>query len=79
MNFVYQHWSKHPYIRGGYTTQTANAYGVRQHLAEPVGGRLFFAGEATNYRVSVTVQSAIETGMRAAREVKQAIHFLKDA
>lgn len=72
MSFVYEHWSRHPYIRGGYSTQTANAYGLKKHLAAQVGGRLFFAGEATNERVSATVQSAIETGVRAAREVCEA-------
>ena len=68
MDFVYYHWSRHPYVRGGYTAPTAHAFGLRRVLAEPIG-RLFFAGEATNPRVSATVQSAIETGERAAREV----------
>lgn len=38
-------------------------------LAAPIGNRLFFAGEATNSDACCTVQAAIETGERAAKEV----------
>ena len=69
MDFVYFHWSNHPYIRGGYTSPTAHAYEFRRVLASPVDDRLFFAGEATSSRSCSTVPTAIETGTRAADEV----------
>ncbi|XP_031557786.1 polyamine oxidase 3-like [Actinia tenebrosa] len=72
ISFVYEHWSRHPYVRGGYSTQTVDTYGLKQHLSAPVEGRLFFAGEATSLMLNATVQSAIGTGMRAAREVCEA-------
>ncbi|XP_032230018.2 LOW QUALITY PROTEIN: peroxisomal N(1)-acetyl-spermine/spermidine oxidase [Nematostella vectensis] len=71
MSCVYYHWSKHPYVRGGYSASSAHAYGMRSDLAKPVSGRLFFAGEATHVTNPATVQAAIETGRRAASEVFQ--------
>ena len=48
---------------------------AREQLSAPVGGTLFFAGEATNWRgESATVHGAIETGYRAAEEVHTALH-----
>lgn len=69
MDFVYFHWSNHPFIRGGYTSPTAHVYDLRRVLSSPVEGRLFFAGEATSLRSCSTVPTAIETGVRAAEEV----------
>jgi len=69
MDFVYFHWSNHPFIRGGYTSPTTDAYDLRHVLASPVEDRLFFAGEATSLRSCSTVPTAIETGERAAKEV----------
>jgi monoamine oxidase len=45
---------------------------TRDHLcdlAEPWGG-IFFAGEATNTNACCTVQAAMETGVRAANQVR---------
>ncbi|XP_001627682.2 lysine-specific histone demethylase 1A isoform X1 [Nematostella vectensis] len=72
MSCVYYHWSKHPYVRGGYSASSAHAYGMRRELAKPISGRLFFAGEATHVTNPATVQAAIETGRRAASEVFRA-------
>ena len=69
MDYVYYHWSKHPFIRGGYSSPTAHAYRSRDELARPVEDRLFFAGEATSVTACATVHTAMETGLRAAREV----------
>jgi len=38
-------------------------------LAEPIGGKLFFAGEATSVGHIGTVHGAIQTGQRAATEI----------
>jgi hypothetical protein len=60
-----------PMVQGGYM------YGKKgmttEHLydlAEPQG-HFFFAGEATNTNACCTVQAAMETGIRAAKEVSQ--------
>ena len=41
---IVQDWSREPYIQGSYSQRKANA----ERLAEPVAGRLYFAGEAMN-------------------------------
>ena len=69
MDYVYYHWSNHPFIRGGYSSPTAHAHGMRHVLASPVEDCLFFAGEATSVKACATVHTAIETGFRAANEV----------
>ena len=63
-------WINDPWSRGGYSYVPVGAYGARQILAQPVQNVLFFAGEATATESSpATVHGAIETGMRAAREI----------
>ena len=60
-----------PYVRGGYM------YGKKgmavQHLYDLATPQksVFFAGEATNTNACCTVQAAMETGIRAAKEVSQ--------
>ena len=41
----------------------------RETLAEPVAGRVFFAGEATHRRMYGSVAGAYHSGLRAAKEV----------
>ena len=72
MDYVYFHWSNHPFIRGGYTSPTAHAYDLRHVLSSPVEDRVFFAGEATSLRSCSTVPTAIETGLRVADQVRLA-------
>lgn len=63
-------WAADPYSRGGYASVAIGRLEARQLLANPEGGVLFFAGEATAYHSQPqTVHGAIETGWRAAREV----------
>lgn len=68
---VCSRWPVDPFTRGGYSFLPAGAsLQHRRDLAEPVGGVLFFAGEATHTRgEAATVHGAIETGYRAANEV----------
>ena len=48
----------------------AGAYGARQALARPVDDTLYFAGDATVTTTNPsTVHGALESGLRAAREV----------
>jgi monoamine oxidase len=63
-------WTTDPWVRGGYSFLPPGVgLDERRALATPVGGRLFFAGEATDVRgQSGTVAGAIDTGTRAAEE-----------
>jgi len=62
-------WEKESFVRGGYTHPSVNAHGARTILAEPLVGRVFFAGEATHPGVNPCLQAAIDTGRRAASEI----------
>ncbi len=70
---VVQNWASDPFVRGSYSHPTLETYAssknYRQQLAEPVGGRIFFAGEATNNKNSATVPGALQEGERAAQHV----------
>jgi monoamine oxidase len=68
-------WGRDPFSRGAYS------YVARDMLAAPVADMLFFAGEATaNDGQGGTVNGALETGERAAREAMVAlgVHSKKD-
>ena len=67
-------WSRVRHIGGAYSYPTLGARkGDREALAAPVGGRLFFAGEATHPAVNPCLQAALETGARAAAQVAAAL------
>jgi len=66
-------WRDDPFSRGAYSyPKLGQQAGDWRTLAEPVGSRLFFAGEATHPHFFATVHGAYETGIRAAREVIKA-------
>lgn len=73
--FECSRWPVDPFIRGGYSfLPPGGTVQHRKDLAEPVGGVLFFAGEATHtLGEAATVHGAIETGYRAAAEVLQSL------
>lgn len=63
-------WSRDPFARGAYSYAAVGGRGARKILAEPVDDTLFFAGEATSTDgQGGTVNGALETGERAAREL----------
>ena len=63
-------WSTDPYARGAMSYLPAGATPqLRADLAEPIGARVFFAGEATDDEHPGTVPGAIASGRRAARAV----------
>ena len=77
---VYDWKDDHPTVQGGYMYP---ATGMTVHhlkaLAAPIGGgRILFAGEATNTNACCTVQAAMETGIRAAREAVHCLLLLDD-
>ncbi|WP_375382153.1 flavin monoamine oxidase family protein [uncultured Sphingomonas sp.] len=60
-------WRADPLIGGSYSHARVGAAGQRAVLAEPVDGRLFFAGEACSRADFSTAHGAYETGVAAAR------------
>ncbi len=68
---VHHHdWTADPFSRGAYSYVPAGALPARDELRRPAADTLFFAGEATaEGGWNGTVDGAVETGVRAAREV----------
>ena len=67
-------WQQDPFARGAYSYQMVGGAGAPARLALPVRGTLFFAGEATNPGGGTgTVDGAIATGQRAAKQVVRAL------
>jgi monoamine oxidase len=65
----YHDWIEDPFSRGAYSYVAVGGLPAQARLAEPVGGTLFFAGEATQSDGNLgTVHGAIASGYRAARE-----------
>ncbi len=62
-------WAHDPFALGSYSHSLPGQSGDRAILAEPVDGRIFFAGEATSPGFFSTAHGAKESGERAAREV----------
>ncbi|MEM7342795.1 MAG: FAD-dependent oxidoreductase, partial [Chloroflexota bacterium] len=63
-------WGKDPFSRGSYSTP---AIGVSakdyEQLAQPVAGRVLFAGEATYREHAGFVEGAMGSGIREARRI----------
>jgi monoamine oxidase len=67
-------WALDPYARGAYSYVAVGGGDARATLSAPVEDTLFFAGEATaNDGQGGTVNGALETGERAAREAAQSL------
>ncbi|HET8926235.1 MAG TPA: FAD-dependent oxidoreductase [Microbacterium sp.] len=65
-------WSTDPFARGAASyTPVGVQPAARDALAEPVGTRLFFAGEATAPNSPGTMRGAVQSGRRAAAEASQ--------
>jgi monoamine oxidase len=63
-------WQADPFARGAYSYVLVGGHSARKALAAPVEGTLFFAGEAAaTGGESGTVAGALQSGMRAARQV----------
>lgn len=68
----YHDWQRDPFSRGAYSYVGVGGTRLQKDLARPIQETLFFAGEATHYGQSGTVDGAIASGQRAAREILQA-------
>ena len=62
-------WAHDPFARGSYSHALPGHADARAVLAEPVDGRLFFAGEATSANFFSTAHGARDSGERAAKEL----------
>jgi hypothetical protein len=65
-------WAADPYARGAYSSLPRGTRGGEDYdvLAESVGGRLFFAGEATTRRHPATMHGAFYSGLWAAANLR---------
>jgi monoamine oxidase len=64
-------WTENPLTLGAYSHARPGHAGARQKLAQPVGGRIFFAGEATggeDFGGAMTAGGAFLAGRDAARK-----------
>lgn len=66
-------WASDPFALCSYSSPVVGmTRSSRDQLAKPVGGKLFFAGEATHPDHPSTVHGALLSGQRAAKEVLKA-------
>ena len=67
----YHHdWQADPFSCGAYRYLRVGGGDARAQLGKPIAQKLFFAGEATSTGDSGTVAGALESGYRAADEVR---------
>ncbi|PTM42398.1 NAD(P)/FAD-dependent oxidoreductase [Bosea sp. 124] len=62
-------WWTDPFSRGSYSVCLPGREAARERLAEPIGGRIFIAGEATAGGGAMTVGGATLAGRAAAAKV----------
>ncbi len=62
-------WLADPWSLSSWSVVPPGRVAIREELARPVGGRIWFAGEAVSQSLWGTVGGAWEEGERAAREV----------
>lgn len=67
-------WRQDPFAFGAYSYPAlGSSPAMRDQLARPIGGRLFFAGEATSADAFGTVHGAYLSGLRAAAAIGAAL------
>ena len=64
-------WGLDPWTRGAYASAEPGAYPLRRVLRQPVGDRIWFAGEACSAANWATVHGAHGTGQDAARDISR--------
>ncbi|HTL05441.1 MAG TPA: NAD(P)/FAD-dependent oxidoreductase [Gemmatimonadales bacterium] len=70
LSWHHHDWSADPFSRGAYSYVLSGGSQAWQVLARPVERTLYFAGEATaSHGFNATVEGAIASGRRAAREI----------
>jgi len=71
-------WNEEPYVLGAMSAASPGHAEARSALVEPVGGRLWFAGEALHASKWGTVAGAWESGERAADAALRRMGLLKE-
>ncbi|MDZ4823571.1 MAG: NAD(P)/FAD-dependent oxidoreductase [Flavobacteriales bacterium] len=70
VDHVIQDWGAEPFVRGAYSYPKVGSLGAFEIIAQPVDGKIFFAGEATHFGGHFgTVHGAMESGLRAVKEL----------
>jgi monoamine oxidase len=64
-------WTADEHVRGAYAYVGVGGSGAARRLARAVKGTLFVAGEATDEENMGTVEAALASGIRAARQVAE--------
>ena len=62
-------WGRNPLTYGAYASAEPGAYGLRETLREPVGDRIWFAGEACSEDEWATLAGAHKNGIATAERV----------
>ena len=71
-------WNAEPFVLGGFSAAAPGEADARRVLMEPLGGRLWFAGEAVHQTQWGTVGGAWESGVRAAEAALRKLGALKE-
>jgi monoamine oxidase len=66
-------WTRDPFALGGYAVFPVGSGEASSELGRSIERTLFFAGEATAGAWAGTVDGALESGARAAREIRAAL------
>lgn len=77
---VVTRWGQDPLTWGSYSSVSVGGLGPEDYdaMAQPLGSRVFFAGEATSRKYPATMHGAFQTGLREAANVKKALQRLQD-
>ena len=70
-------WNDEPFARGAMSAAAPGSADARKVLMEPIGGKIWFAGEAVHETQWGTVAGAWESGTRAAEAVLRKLGALK--
>jgi monoamine oxidase len=71
-------WDAQPFVRGAMSVAAVGGANARKVLMEPLGGRVWFAGEAVHETKWGTVEGAWESGERAADAVLRHLGAAKE-
>jgi monoamine oxidase len=71
-------WNAEPYVLGAMSSASPGNTDARNALVEPLGGRVWFAGEALHATKWGTVDGAWESGERAADQALRRMGLLKE-
>jgi monoamine oxidase len=75
---VYHHdWESDPYARGAYSYPGVGAEDALAHLARPVKGTIYFAGEALDMDHGGTVEGALASGRQQAEKIVRSLKVKK--